>query len=63
MHDHRSHADRFHEDDVQEDVMNGGGILHQTPSEFDHGGLAAEPANPSHRFNQRVGFGNCFVHT
>ena len=56
--DDRPHADRFHEDDVEQQVAQGVLVLHHAAAELDDRDLVAEPANPAEGFDQRVGFLN-----
>ena len=44
---HRPHADRLHEDDVEQQVPHGPLVLHDAAAELDHRDLAAELANPA----------------
>lgn len=60
--DDGAHADGFHEDDVEQDMVHGGGIFHEATTEFDDGCFSAEAANPPHCLDQGIGLGDGFVH-
>lgn len=60
--DDGSHADGFHEDDVEQDMVHGGGIFHEATTEFDNGCFSTEAANPPHCLDQGIGLGDGFVH-
>ena len=45
-----------HEDDVDEEVAEGIGVLNDTATEFDDGGRVAELADPPERLDEGVGF-------
>ena len=56
MNHHRTHADRFHEHDVEQQVPQGVGVFHHAAAQLDDRDLVAELANPSQGFDQDVGF-------
>ena len=60
---HRLHADRFHENHVQQDVHQRHFVVDDAPAEFDHGRFAAKSSDPAHRLDERIGFGECLIHT
>ena len=53
---HGPHADRFHEDDVDQQVPQGGFVFQHAAAELDDRDLVAELANPAQGFDQHVGF-------
>ena len=57
---HRPHADRLHEDDVQQQVDHRPVVLHHAAPQLDHGDLAAKLADPPEGLDQYVGFLNRF---
>ena len=60
MDNHRSHADGFHKDDIEQGMSHRIGISHKRSPELDDGGLAAKATNPTHCFNECVGFRDRF---
>ena len=56
MHHDGPHADRFHEDDVDQQVPQGGFVFQHAAAELDDRNLVAELANPAQGFDQDVGF-------
>ncbi len=56
------HSDGFHENDVQQDVSPRVFILQKASTELDDGRLPAKLADPSHRFDEGIGFGNGLLH-
>jgi hypothetical protein len=52
---HDPHPQRRHEDDVEQQVAEGVGMLEDAPAELDHRGRVAKLANPTERLDQRVG--------
>ena len=58
----RLHPDRFHENDIQQDVHQSGFIIDDAAAQLDDRRFSPKSANPAHRLDQRVGFGDCFVH-
>ena len=56
--DDRPHADRFHEDDVEQQVPQGVCVLHHAAAELDDRDLVAELADPAQGLDQHVGFVN-----
>ena len=56
MHNHGTHADRFHEDDVNQYVPQDLLVLHDTAAQFDHGRMTTKLSDPAHRFHEHVGF-------
>ena len=54
--DHDAHPEGRHEDDVDEEVAEGIGVLNDTATEFDDGGRVAELADPPERLDEGVGF-------
>ena len=56
--DHRPHADRFHEHDVEQHVAQGVFVLHHAAAELDDRDLVAKPADPAERLDQRIGLLN-----
>ena len=60
VHDNRTHADRLHEHDVDQQVAQGVDVVEQAAAEFDYRDLVPELANPAQRLDQHVGFlGGC----
>lgn len=57
VNDDRFAPDRFHKNDVEQQVMQRRVVIEQTATEFDDGGFAAKATDPPHRLDQRVGFG------
>ena len=60
--DDRPHADGFHEHDVEQQVVERLGVLHDAAAELDDGDLVAELADPAHRLDQDVGFFDGVLH-
>ena len=58
MNDHWSHAYRLHEDNIKQSMPHSVRVCHQRATQLDNGGLPAEFADPSHRFDERVGLGD-----
>ena len=56
MHDDGPHADRLHEDDVDEQVPQGRFVFQHAAAQLDDRNLIAELANPAQGFDQHVGF-------
>ncbi len=56
--DDRPHADRFHEHDVEQQVPQRVGVLHDAAAELDDRDLVAELADPAQRLDQHVGLLN-----
>ena len=53
--DHGLHADRLHEDDVQQEVPEVSLVFHDAAAQLDHRHLAAELADPGERLDEHVG--------
>jgi hypothetical protein len=62
MHDHRSHADSFHKDHIEQDMSHRFDIVHQAPTQLDDCSFVSKPTYPTHRFDEGIGFGNRFFH-
>jgi hypothetical protein len=55
---HHPHPERRHEDDVEQQVPQGVGMLEDTATEFDDGGGVTKPADPTERLDEGVGLLN-----
>jgi hypothetical protein len=56
MDDHDAHPKGRHEDDVDEEMAKGIGVLDDTATELDDGGRIAELADPPECLDEGVGF-------
>ena len=55
MNDHHAHAERRHEDDVEQEMAERIGVLDDAAAQLDDGGGVAKLADPPQGFDQRVG--------
>ncbi len=62
MHHHRPHADRLHEDNVDQQVFQAIGVLHDAAPQLDHRNFIAQLADPAEGFDQDSGFLNGSFH-
>jgi hypothetical protein len=59
--DDRPHANRFHEDDVDQHVAERVIVLHHAAAELDDSDLVAKTPNPAERLDERIGFLDRFL--
>jgi len=61
MDDHRLHPDRFHKEDIEQEMTYRPLVLHHAATQFDHRDFATESTDPAQGLDQNISFFDGFL--